>query len=229
MALSLNVEIRDRKTNPRRVRAKGTVPAICYGAGEKELLLAVQPKEFAAVLKQGGHLISLKLPTGEERKVVLRQVQRHPIKRDIPVHIDFLSVHLDRPMRIEVPLQLLGTAAGIKNGGVVQQSRRTILVECLPNDIPERLTHDISSMDLGSSVHVADLQMPPKVKAFYNENYTVASCQVTDTKGVPVAAAAADAAATPAAGAKAAPAAKAAAPAAGAKAAAPAAKPAAKK
>jgi large subunit ribosomal protein L25 len=228
MALSLNVEIRDRKTNPRRVRAKGTVPAICYGAGEKELLLAVQPKEFAAVLKQGGHLISLKLPTGEERKVVLRQVQRHPIKRDVPVHIDFLSVHLDRPMRIEVPLQLLGTAAGIKNGGVVQQSRRAILVECLPNDIPERLTHDISAMDVGSSVHVADLQMPPKVKAFYNENYTVASCQLaTETKGAPVAAAATEAA--PAAGAKAAPAAKAAAPAAGAKAAAPAAKPAAKK
>ena len=217
--LSLPVEIRDRKMNPRRVRAKGNVPAICYGAGEKELLLSVQPKEFAQVVKQGNHLISLKLPTGEERKVILREVQRHPIRREVPVHIDFLSVRLDKPMRIEVPLVLLGNSVGVKVGGVLQQIRRTILVECLPNDIPERLTHDISALDVNGSVHVAELQLPANVKALYQDNYTVANCQlVTEGKGAdPAAAAAAAAAATPAAAAGAKPAAAAAKPAAGAK------------
>lgn len=203
--LTLNAELRDRKTNPRRVRATGKVPAICYGAGEKELLLSVAPKEFAQVLKQGGHLISLKLSSGDERKVVLREVQRHPLRRDVPVHIDFLAVRLDRAMRIEVPLVLTGNSIGVKLGGVMQQVRRSILVECLPNDIPERLTHDVSALDIGGSVHVADLQFPQGVKAIYSDNFTVANCQViTEAKPEAAAATTEAAAATPAAAAPAA-------------------------
>src|SRR5215831_7564503 len=101
---TLTAEQRDRKMNPRRVRAQGKVPAICYGAGSSELLLAIQPKEFALMQKKGGHLITLKIAqSGEERKVILREVQRHPLRREIPLHIDFLAVRLDRAMKIEVP------------------------------------------------------------------------------------------------------------------------------
>jgi large subunit ribosomal protein L25 len=194
----LSAETRDRKTNPRRVRAKGQIPAICYGAGEPELLLALNPKEFAAAQKQGSFLMTLKVSSGQERAVILREVQRHPIRRDVPVHIDFLAVRLDKPMRIEVPLVLSGNPIGVKMGGVLQQVRRVITVECLPNSIPEKVTHDISALDINGTVHVADLRLPEGVKAVFTDNFTVANLQEL-TDGKEAAPAEAAAAAAPAA------------------------------
>lgn len=189
----LNAEPRDRKTNPRRVRAAGKIPAICYGAGQGELLLALNPKDFSTAYKVGSFLWNLKVSGGEERAVILREVQRHPIRRDVPVHVDFLAVRLDKPMRIEVPLVLTGTSIGVKAGGILQQIRRVIAVECLPKDIPEKIVYDVTSLELGKTVHVADLGLPAGVKAVFTDNFSVIACQdLGDTAPAAEAAPAAD-------------------------------------
>lgn len=181
--LVLNAELRDKRQSPRRIRAEGKIPAICYGTGKKDelppvLMLSVAPKEFAQVHKQGLRLVTLKISSGEERKVLVREVQRHPIRRDVPMHVDFVAVRLDRPMKIEVPLVLTGTPVGVKMGGVLQQVRRVIMVECLPDAIPEKIVHDVSDLDNGQAVHVADLKLPDGVRAVYVDNFTVANCQL---------------------------------------------------
>jgi large subunit ribosomal protein L25 len=175
--LTLSAALRDRRTTPRRVRAQGRIPAICYGPEKSELLLTLDVKEFQKVNRQGLHLISLDVVGGESRKVLVHEVQRHPIRRDVPLHIDLYAVSLEKPMRIEVPLVLTGSPIGIKMGGIFQQVRRVVLVECLPTAIPEKIVHDTTTLDVGGTIRVSNLQLPEGVRAVFTEDYTVANCQ----------------------------------------------------
>ncbi len=104
-------------------------------------------------------LIRLVIGDGEERQVrqaLIREVQTHPVRRRF-VHVDFYEVPLDQPIVVEVPVELDGESIGQKKGGVLDLLRRTLAVRCLPGEIPERVHIDISNLDLGSSIHVADL------------------------------------------------------------------------
>lgn len=158
------IEARDRvvfgRNAVRRLRREGLVPAVIYGHGEDSRSLAVSERELSSLLGRisvENTLVDLRVGSGKSQKVLIREVQRHPWRSDI-LHVDFFHIQADEEIRVAVPLRLEGNPFGVRNsGGILQQSRYEIEVECLPSDIPEVFVHDVSDLDIGDVLHVSDL------------------------------------------------------------------------
>ena len=159
--VTLEVEEREvtGKGAARQLRREGWVPAVIYGHGEDSRHLKVRGDTLEALLGRisvDNTLIELELDGASER-VLIREVQRHPVRPDI-LHVDFFHIREDETIRVDVPLRLIGHAQGVEEGGILQQNRHEVAVECLPGDIPEYFELDVSGLDVGDSLHVADLQ-----------------------------------------------------------------------
>jgi large subunit ribosomal protein L25 len=164
MDVEMNVQLRTKtgKGAARSLRRRDAVPAILYGPKTAPVPLAVPAIRLLKLLREMGEeskLIRLVIGDGEERQIrqaLIREVQTHPVRRRF-VHVDFYEVPLDQPIVVEVPVELDGESLGQKKGGVLDLIRRTLAVRCLPGEIPGRVHVDISNLDLGSSIRVADL------------------------------------------------------------------------
>jgi large subunit ribosomal protein L25 len=151
-----------------RLRRRGLVPAILYGAGNAPLPLAVTPVEVQRALHArgaGGVLVGLRLPGESElRPAVVRDLQFDPV-RDALIHIDFQAVRMDEQITVEVPIHVVGEAAGVKEqSGVLAILLRTVEVSCLPSQIPERIDVDVSSLRIHDVATIADLRLPEGVR-----------------------------------------------------------------
>ncbi|HNN91918.1 MAG TPA: 50S ribosomal protein L25 [Pseudomonadota bacterium] len=204
----------------KKTRRVGSIPAICYGGGKDPLALQVVPADLQKSLdpKKGRNtLLRLNVEgTKDQLTVLVKDAQRHPLRGDL-VHVDFLRVQLDKPVKATVPLHLVGKAEGVKAGGQMHQVYRTIDLLCLPDKIPTHIDLDVTALNIGQSIHVADLKLPDGVKPALPG--TVTLCVVTaikeeKEKTATADGAAADGAAAAAAGDKAAASAKTPAPAA---------------
>ena len=210
------------KSYTRKARAQGWIPAVYYGQGEPRKI-EVPHKEFAAVVRarQTTHLIDLGL--GEGAIAVIRETQRHVLKDDFFYHLDFFHVDMSKKVTTDVHLEFVGVPVGVKDdGGVLGHPLKAVKVECLPADIPEKVSVDVSALKIGDSIHVRDISIPSlTLKHAPDEVLAVVTHPTRESTAAAAATeeGAAAAAAAPAAGAAAkAPAAGAKAPAAGAKA-----------
>jgi large subunit ribosomal protein L25 len=148
------------KNEARRLRAKGRIPAVVYGAEKgKAVPIAVDPKTLLRILHSESGvntLIGLQLDGGDTR-VLVKEYQLHPIDHRL-LHADFYQVAMDKALTVTVPVVLKGEARGVKQqGGVVDFVHREIDVEVLPGDIPENITIDISELMLGQGVRLRDV------------------------------------------------------------------------
>jgi large subunit ribosomal protein L25 len=189
------------KNHARRVRRDGKIPAVVYGAGKDSVPLSVDPRVVTRILNsESGHntIFDLAL-NGEKTKVMIVDWQYEPIKGRL-LHIDLKRIALDKVLRVSVPIELVGEAAGVKQeGGILEQMLREVEIECLPADIPSHIDVDVSQLTFGKVVRVSDLPHSEKIKFITDENQPVA--HVTSVKEEVVAtpdAAAAEAAAAPA-------------------------------
>lgn len=151
-----------------RLRRRGLVPAILYGGGQAPVPLSVSPSELQRALHAhaaGGVLVSLRLPgAGEPRAAVVRDLQFDPV-RDTLLHVDFQAVRMDEEISVEVPIHVVGEAAGVKEqNGVLALLMRTVEVSCLPGLIPERIDIDVSPLRIHDVLTVADLRLPEGVR-----------------------------------------------------------------
>ena len=151
-----------------RLRRQGLVPAILYGGGGDPLTLAVKPVEVHRALHghdAGGVLVNIRLPgDAEPRTAVVRELQYDPV-RDTLIHVDFQAVRMDEEISVEVPVHVVGEAAGVKEqSGVLALLMRTVEVSCLPSLIPERLDVDVSALRIHDVATVADLKLPEGVR-----------------------------------------------------------------
>jgi large subunit ribosomal protein L25 len=166
---------RGKNTN-RRLRVKGLIPGVLYGAAKKPVPLSVSPKEIGAILrsKTGENtLFDLELD-GSRRKVILKEFQFEPLKGHL-LHADFYEVALDKELQVNVHVELVGTPVGVKvQGGIVDWVTRELEVECLPADIPEKITVDISALEIGKHVRVAEIKAPDKVKILTEPDIVIA-------------------------------------------------------
>lgn len=149
----------------RRLRTRGLIPGVLYGAKREAVPLAVSPKEITSILrsKTGENtLFDLEIG-GSRRKVILKEFQVEPIKGHL-LHADFYEVALDKPIEVKVHIEVTGTPVGVKvQGGLLDHVTREVEVSCLPSDIPEKITVDVSELELGKAVRVGDLKVPDKV------------------------------------------------------------------
>lgn len=158
---TLQVEMRDGrgKGDARKLRADGRIPANIYGHGIDSIAVAASAHEFDALTSKisvENTLVELELE-GKSRQVLIREIQRHPYKSQV-LHVDFFAIRADEKIRVSVPVRVTGTASGVKNaGGVLQQALHEVEIEVLPSEIPEAFEIDVSALEIGDSLHVADL------------------------------------------------------------------------
>jgi large subunit ribosomal protein L25 len=164
------------KNAARRVRAKGKVPAVVYGAAEPAVAVEVDPKQIQKILhSETGHNSIFDLAVaGSTAKVMIVDWQYEPIKGKL-IHIDFKRIALDKPIRVEVPIQLTGVPVGVKTqGGILDQMLREVEIECLPGDIPNSVSVDVSELTFGMVLRVSDLPHTGKLKFLTPEDKPVA-------------------------------------------------------
>jgi len=151
----------------RRLRHAGMIPAVLYGEGKDTEHVVLHHDEMLHNLEKESFTASiLTVKTGKgAQQVILRDVQMHPYKAQV-MHIDFLRISATEAMTIKVPVHLLGEddAPGMNEGGILTQSMHEIDITCLPKDLPEYLEIDISSLELGESLHMSDLKLPEGVQ-----------------------------------------------------------------
>lgn len=156
------------KSHKHDLREKGLIPAVVYGKNVGSISIAVDAKELRSILEEAGSnaLISMKIKENgktKKHKVLVKAVQRDPVRREL-LHADFHQVSLKDRVHASVPIHLKGAAPGVTAGGVLTPLLRRVEVECLATKIPESIAVDVSGLDIGEAVTVADLIVPPDVK-----------------------------------------------------------------
>jgi large subunit ribosomal protein L25 len=154
------------KGSARQLRRDGVTPAILYGGDGGPASLQVDSKEFVKVLHTGGEHAVVRLEVADNADIscnaMVKGIQWGPVKGEL-LHIDFLRIRIDEKIQTVVPVVTVGQAPGVTEGGLADQQLREVDVECLPLDVPEELRVDISSMGIGDSLHVSDLDVPGNV------------------------------------------------------------------
>lgn len=182
----------------RRLRAQGLIPAVVYGHHSKAAQhIAVDPlaiKHSVAAPAKLNTLIQLRLDGQGERLVLLKDFQLDPVSRQI-LHADFLEVREGERVKVNVPLVLVGKAAGVLAGGILSQARRQIEVWALPTAIPDKIEVDVSHLKMAQALHVNDIKLPEGIIVKTTVNYTVAVVSVPEKEEVVAPAPTAEAAA----------------------------------
>ncbi|MFW6201924.1 MAG: 50S ribosomal protein L25/general stress protein Ctc [Gemmatimonadota bacterium] len=176
---TLNATLREGrgKGSARKLRREGRIPAVVYGHGEDTRAISVDEAELDrlfAHISIENTLIELKVDGGAPVRTLVREVQTHPWKQEV-LHVDFYQIRAGEKITLDIPIRLIGTAAGAKEGGILQQRMHELEVECLPAAIPESIEVDISELELGDSLHVGDLPLPEGVETDVDPERTVCS------------------------------------------------------
>ena len=155
------------KNEARRLRAAGSTPAVVYGVGQETFAVSVNPKEVSRILRsKTGHntIFTLAIKGGENTPVMIVDWQKDPIKDNL-LHVDLKRIDLTVKLVVKVPVHTVGEPEGVKiQGGLHEIVSREIEVECLPNEIPDDLTVDVSALSIGQSVRAGDVTLPGSVK-----------------------------------------------------------------
>lgn len=149
-----------------RLRRTGQIPAIAYGKHMPAQSLAVSPVQLGQVFasERGRNtVVELDIDGKDKLTVLLCDYQHHPISREY-LHADFLQIQLDQEVDVDVPLELTGKAQGVVLGGTLRQVFRKLPVRCLPEQIPVKLVHDVTSLGLDDHIATRDLNLPEGVK-----------------------------------------------------------------
>jgi large subunit ribosomal protein L25 len=164
------------KNDARRVRRQGKVPAVVYGAGKQAQPVSVDPRQVSRILhSQTGHNTVFDLALdGERTKAMIVDWQYEPIKGSL-LHIDVKRIAMDQKLRVNVPIELVGEAAGVKQqGGILEQILREVELECLPGDIPNEIQLNVSELEFGTVLRVADLPKNEKLEYLTDPDQPVA-------------------------------------------------------
>jgi large subunit ribosomal protein L25 len=189
------------KNEARRLRATGRIPAVVYSAGRESVAVSVSPKQITRILhSESGHntIFDLKVGDGATEKAMVVDWQYDPIKDNL-LHIDLKRIDMNKPLRVTVPINLTGTAEGVKTqGGILDQVMREVEIECLPADIPSHIDLDVTSLVFGQVLRVADLPHSGSIRFVTAEDQAVAHITAVKEEAVAAPEATAEAAAAPA-------------------------------
>ena len=193
MEATLDVVRRDRfgKNEAVRIRQEGRIPAVVYGNASQAEPVSVDPKALLKILRsQSGAntLIALKIDGADAARVLVKEYQIHPISHHL-LHADFYRVAMDRVLRVTVPVHLTGEAKGVKaQGGVVDFVHREVVLECLPADIPEHITVDVTELMLNDGIRVRDIETGGKWKPVSEPDMLIVHVVAVKVEAEPVAA-----------------------------------------
>ena len=177
--LTANAREKVGKGSAREARRQGNIPAVIYGDKKSPIPIVVEKKILERQLSGGGFfntLFDIDI-NGELSRVLPRDVQLHPVT-DVPEHVDFLRVSATTKVSVEVPVEFIGddVSPGIKSGGVLNVVRYTVEVSCTPDLIPSNLLLDLSSAEIGDSLHISAVNLPEGVTPTISDrDFTIAT------------------------------------------------------
>lgn len=179
MNISVECKSRQEGSKPRALRREGLIPAALYGHdGANSISLTIPAKDAQILLRDAAinnTLIELKIPDiSWQGKALIREVQAHPWKRTLH-HLSFFTVSAKQQVEIVVPVILTGTAAGTKEGGIVEQIMTELNIICAADSIPESIEIDVSNFDIGSILHVGEIVLPEGASALDDPERTAIS------------------------------------------------------
>lgn len=165
MATTIHTERRPQLNTSglRQLRQKGRLPGVVFGKNAENESIHIDTKPFEKWLKQGASgFLQLELEEGRSMTVLLEDLQRDPVTRAL-IHVDFQLVQSGEIIRTKLGVKLIGTPIGTKSGGVVQIQDPYVEVEAFPKDLPTSVELDISAMEIGDTLFIKDLVLPPEV------------------------------------------------------------------
>jgi len=162
-----------RKSENKRLRGEGFIPAVIYGHNEP-VSISVEAREFDKKFHTVSEntIITITVDKDKSYDVLVKDYQENIIKGSIE-HIDFFEIERGKVLRTNVPVHLDGAPAGVKEGGIVESLLHEVEIECLPKDIPEYFTLDISALNIGDSLHVSDITVGEDVKILTPEDQSL--------------------------------------------------------
>ena len=169
------------KSDARRSRREGRVPAIVYGEGKEPESVTLPHHEFRKAVDGGARVIDLDLAARGVERVLLSEVQFDPLGMNV-VHADFLRMDPEHEISLGIPIDFEGTPKGLALGGVLTILRDSLSVRCLPRDIPERFTVDVSGLELNTSISAGKIPLPPGVKLAQDAHDTIVTCAIPRVK-----------------------------------------------
>jgi large subunit ribosomal protein L25 len=177
-SLAVRLRTGKGKEEARRLRNQGLIPAVVYGQREEAIPVTLNPQQLTKALRGGAgerSLINLTIEGLQDgpvtKTVILKEKQIDPLKRTL-LHVDLYTVAMDEKIHVAIPVHLVGKSVGVELGGVLEQVLREIEVECLPGDIPPSIDVDVSALDIGDSIHVADITLE-KAKILVDPDQTL--------------------------------------------------------
>ena len=154
-----------------KIKQQGLVPAVIYGGTEAPQALALNAREISNLLAKAVSehvLVDLEIADGgqvQSRLALIQEVQHHPLRRDV-LHVDFHAVRADEKIHAEIPIETIGEPNGVRNfGGILELALHALEVECLPRDLPDVITIEVSALNVGEAIHVQDVVLPEGVVA----------------------------------------------------------------
>ncbi|MBE0446855.1 MAG: 50S ribosomal protein L25 [Actinobacteria bacterium] len=163
------------KESSKKLRREGRIPAILYSDGEATTI-AIDAREFSALThsKAGTNVIvKLKIAdTHAQPSAIIKEVQRNPLKGEY-FHVDFQKIAMDEKISAMVPVSIVGEVLGVQAGGIVEHHLREVELQALPDNMPSNIEVDVSDLDLGDSIHVRDIHLPPGVEMLTDPDTTV--------------------------------------------------------
>ncbi len=176
--VKLSAESREGgKSTARRLRREGKIPAILYGKKIEAQAIAVGKKEVETALKTTAGFNALFDLSIDQKQVLLARIcehASHPLGREL-VHLDFQAVDAKEKITVEVPIHIVGSAPGVKEGGVLEFKRRVLELRCLVTQIPQNIEISIEGMNIGDNVHASDVKLPAGVEFHFETNFAVIS------------------------------------------------------
>src|SRR5260370_39766357 len=164
------------KGGARQARFRGKVPAVIYGHGRASQPLELEAKALEKALdgiEPASTIIELSVD-GTPVKTLIREIQRHPVRRDI-IHVDVYEIHAAEKVKLKITVHLVGNPDGVRNaGGVLDQVTREVEIDVLPENIPDRVELDVTALKIGDSLHVRDLNIP-QAKILTDADLTIAT------------------------------------------------------
>ncbi len=182
------------KSAMRKLRAAGRTPAVLYGHGEETRHISVDAHELSVLFSRisvENTIIQLNVhgDKGAALRALVREVQIDPTSRRV-LHVDFYQVHAGERIEVEVPLHFVGSAAGVKAGGILHPNFTSLPVHCLAEQIPEAIDVDVSALEIGDSLHTNQIALPAGATTELDPEAVI--CSVTAPAAAPVEAPAAE-------------------------------------
>ena len=174
--------------NARKLRQSGKVPAVIYGHGREPQSLAIEARELERLLERvsaASTVIDVSID-GRSARTLIREIQRHPFKKHI-LHVDFQELVAGEKVDVDVPIVLVGTPEGVRGGGILDQVMHQLSIRVDPANIPNHVDVDVSTLTIGHSVHVGELNVPAGVEVLDDEEATVCTVSAPRASETPIA------------------------------------------